>query len=205
MQPQQRTPEWYADRLGRATASKFKDIMAGENTAGYKNYRAELVVERLTGVPLPSFTSAAMQWGIDTEPLARLRYLLATKNQVQECGFFKFDDIMAGASPDGLVGKDGLLEIKCPNTATHLVSLRGGIPVTYFWQIVGQQWVTGRKWTDFVSFDPRLPDNAQLVITRVKRQDAAIEKLAAKVQKFLLSVDAEEAYVKNYGKEPTNE
>lgn len=201
MQPQQRTPEWYADRLGRATASRFKDIMAGENTAGYRNYRAELVVERLTGQRLPHITTMAMQWGIDTEPLARLRYLLATKNQVEECGFFKHDTLMAGASPDGLVGKDGLLEIKCPNPATHLQSLRGGVPSQYMWQVIGQLWITGRKWADFVSFDPRMPDNAALVITRMEASTVLINSLAVRVEKFLLSVDAEVEYVKNYGKD----
>lgn len=206
MQAAQRSPEWFSERLGRATASHFHDIMLGPAKAGYKNYRAQLVVERITGQPLPQITTAAMQWGIDTEPLARLRYTLATGNHVEECGFFKHTKLMAGASPDGLVGKDGTVEIKCPNTATHIQTLRfQAVPARYVWQVIGQQWITGKQWTDYVSFDPRLPDNAALVIIRVPRDQRTIDILATRVQQFLTEVDEEVKFVKNYGKEIPND
>lgn len=203
---QQRTDEWFEARLGRATASRFKDIMTtganGYVLAAVKNYRAELVVERLTGQKVETFTSAAMQWGIDTEPLARLRYLMATGNQTQECGFFSHKTLMAGASPDGLIGTEGLLEIKCPNTATHIETLRTGtIPKIYYWQVMGQLWITGRKWADFVSFDPRLPENAALFITRIKRDEDDITDLEDRVRNFLKTVDDEVIYITNYKKD----
>jgi len=195
----QRSPEWFQARLGKATASKFYDIYKGDRLAGWKNYRAELVVERITGNPAESFTSAPMQWGIDTEPLARLRYVLATKNQVEECGFFEHKSITAGASPDGLIGVDGGLEIKCPNSATHIQTLRTGkVPDMYMAQIQGGMWITDRKWWDYVSFDPRLPDNANLFIIRVNRDDIYIGSLETKIKQFLKEVDEECQFVKGY-------
>lgn len=195
----QRTDEWFAERLGRATASRFGAIMAGKHLAGYKNYRAELVIERLTGQKADSFTSKEMQWGIDTEPLAQLQYTLTTGRDIEECGFFAHKTIAAGASPDGLIGKDGLVEIKCPNSATHLETLRSGqIPNQYVAQVQGQLWVTGRKWADFESFDPRLPANADKIIIRVPRDDEYIKKLEAGVKEFLKTVDEEVKFVKSY-------
>lgn len=204
---QQRSDEWYQARLGKATASRFHDIMAtgynGKPLAGWKNYRAELVTERLTGTPFETYTSGPMQWGIDNEPLARLHYLLLTGNQVEECGFFEHPELAAGASPDGLINADGSLEIKCPNTATHIETLRtGAIPKMYFAQVQGQLWITGRKRADFVSFDPRLPDNAKIIIIPVERDDAYIEALEGKVKLFLREVEEEVEFVRNYGKKP---
>lgn len=203
---QQRTNEWYQARLGKATASRFHDIMStgynGKPLAGWKNYRAELVIERLTGTPFETFTSGPMQWGIDNEPLARLHYLLKTGNQVEECGFFEHDKLAAGASPDGLIGDDMGLEIKCPNTATHIETLRTNqVPKIYISQIQGQMWITGRKKVDFVSFDPRLPDSAKIIIIPVLRDDAYIEALEGKVRLFLREVDEEVEFINNYGKE----
>lgn len=200
---EQNSDEWFAARLGRATASRFYDVMttirSGE-PAARKNYRAELAAERLTGARQDSFTSSAMIWGTETEPLARLRYSLATGNEVEECGFFAHETIMAGASPDGLIGTDGLLEIKCPNSATHIATLRKqDVPYQYYWQVMGQIWITGRDWCDFVSFDPRMPPNAQLFIKRVFRDEERISDLESTVKDFLESVELEVNFIRNYG------
>jgi putative phage-type endonuclease len=202
VQAAQRTPEWYAARLGRATASKFSDVMA-KTRSGYSatrsNYRAELVAEILTGQQADQFTTAAMQWGIDNEPVARLQYELLTGNEVTETGFWLHDDLEAGASPDGFIGADGLIEIKCPNTATHLDTLvRRKIPRQYEAQVQGQMWVTGRQWCDFVSYDPRLPDNAQIFIVRIPRDALFIEELEAEVRGFTEEVKDLVEFVRNF-------
>ncbi len=199
---EQGTEEWHELRIGRATASRFKDVMttikSGESAAT-KNYRAELVAERLTGARVDNFKSAAMQWGNDYEDTARTMYELKSGNSVETCGFFAHDTLMAGASPDGLIGSDGLVEIKCPLTATHIETLRRqAVPYQYYWQVMGQMWITGRQWCDFVSYDPRLPENAQYVCIRVLRDKIAIEKLQMEVENFLESVDLEVNFIKNY-------
>lgn len=200
---EQRTSEWYEARLGKATASRFKDILAtlksGGESAARKNYRAELVVERLTGMPIERYRSAAMDWGTETEDLARLEYTLKTGNAVEEVGIFVHEKLAAGASPDGLVGKDGLVEIKCREVANHIQMLRSGeVSNDYTAQIQGQLWLTDRKWCDFISFAPELPENAQLFIKRVPRDEGYIKNLASEVTKFLAEVDAEVAFVKEY-------
>jgi putative phage-type endonuclease len=205
IEAEQRSPEWFEARLGKATASKFNDIMA-KTRSGYsasrKNYAAELVTERLTGTKDESFTSAAMQWGIDNEPVARLQYSLASGNDVEETGFWLHDELEAGASPDGFIDDDGLLEIKCPNTATHIDTLiKRKLPYQYQAQVQGQMWVTGRKWCDFVSFDPRLPENAQMIIVRVKRDDIYIAELETEIKDFMEEVRDLVEFVKTYNKE----
>lgn len=200
---EQRTQEWFEARLGKATASNFAAIMAkgrnGYELAARKNYRAQLVSERLTETKDESYSSAAMQWGVDTEETARLRYELRTGNEVTECGFYAHDKLLAGASPDGLIGDDGLVEIKCPNSATHIETLKKqNIPEQYKWQVLGQLWITGRKWCDFVSFDPRMPANAQVFITRIERDDEAINELESEVTTFLREVAAEVQFIENY-------
>lgn len=200
---EQRTEDWITARLGKATASRFGDIMArgrgSAESAARRNYKAQLVAERLSGNKEESFTSSAMAWGTDFEDTARLRYELRSGNEVQECGFYLHDTLEAGASPDGLIGDDGLLEIKCPNTATHIETLKlQEVPRQYFWQVHGQMWITGRQWCDFVSFDPRMPPNAQLFITRVHRDEDIIEDLQAQVTTFLREVEAEVQFIKNY-------
>lgn len=202
IQAEQRSDEWYKARLGRATASRFGDVLA-RTRSGYsaqrKNYKAELVVEILTGSHADFYSSAAMQWGTDTEPVARLNYMLATGNQVEETGFWVDDEIGAGASPDGFVGEDGLVEIKCPNTATHLETLeRKEVPYQYKAQVQGQMWVTGRKWCDFVSYDPRLPENAQMIIIHVERDEDYIKNLAEEVEQFMMEVVEQVEFVKSY-------
>lgn len=191
----QGSPAWFAQRCGKVTASRIADVMAttksGEAAARY-NYRAQLVVERLTGTVEPSFTNAAMQHGIDTEPLARMAYECETLNTVTTCAMIEHPKIaMAGASPDGLVDDDGLIEIKCPNSATHIETLLSRrAPSKYIPQMQWQMACTGRAWCDFVSFDPRMPADLQLFIVRVARDDELIAKYEAEVVKFLGEVDA---------------
>lgn len=202
---EQRSEAWFEARLGRPTASRFGDIIAYTRSgysASRKNYRAELVVQRLTQTIPETFTSSAMEWGVENEPVARLQYELETGNEVEDTSLWLHDEIEAGASPDGLVGKDGCLEIKCPNTATHLETLRSGkVPRQYVAQVQGQMWITDRQWCDFVSFDPRLPENAQIFITRVYRDDTYIQQLEHEIIEFLKEVEEEVEFVKSYRKE----
>lgn len=187
---EQRTEEWFAARLGRVTASRMSDVMARTKTgygAARANYMAELIVERLTGVKTERFSSAAMAWGTDTEPQARATYMLNTGRHVAEAGFDLHATIAdLGASPDGYVGNDGLIEIKCPNTATHLETLLNDtVPQKYLLQMQTQMACTGRAWCDFVSFDPRLPDEMQMWIKRVPRDPELIADIEAEATKFL--------------------
>lgn len=192
---EQRSPEWCAARIGKATASRVADLMA-KTKSGYSasraNYAAELLCERLTGERAESFTSAAMAWGTDTEPQARAAYAFLTDADVVEVGFIDHPSIpMFGASPDGLVGETGLVEIKCPNTATHIDTLLSEtVPGKYITQMQVQMACTGRAWCDFVSFDPRLPADLQLWVKRVPRDDEAIRAIEAEVQAFLSELDA---------------
>lgn len=191
---EQGSQEWFESRLGKVTASKVADIVA-KTKSGYStsraNYMAQLVVERLTGVKSETFTNSAMEWGTATEPLARAAYELKKGIMVDETGLIDHPTIaMSGASPDGLVGDDGLIEIKCPNTATHIdTMLSGEADKRYVCQMQWQLAVTGRQWNDFVSFDPRMPDNLQLFIKRVERDDELIKELEAEVVKFIAEVD----------------
>lgn len=190
----QQTPEWFAQRAGKVTASRVADVMAkvksGE-AAGRANYRAQLVAERLTGTAAESYSNAAMQWGTDTEPYARMAYEAATGNLVLETGFVLHPDIgFSGASPDGLIGNDGLVEIKCPNTATHIdYLLASTVPEKYKPQMAWQMACTGREWCDFISYDPRLPEDLRLFTVRYKREEDYIEELEAAVVQFLKEVD----------------
>lgn len=191
----QRTPEWFEDRLGKVTASCIYKVMARTKTgygADWANYHAQLVTERLTGVPADSYTNAAMQWGTDTEPQARAMYSFHAGQAADETGFHTHPRIgMSGASPDGLVGNQGLVEIKCPNSATHIATLTGsGIERKYLLQMQWQLACTERQWCDYASFDPRLPLEMQLHVQRVQRDDALIDEIEAEVVKFLAEVDA---------------
>lgn len=191
----QGTDEWRYARLGKVTASKIADVMAegrgGKPSATRANYIAQLVSERLTGVPYETFTSAAMQHGTETEAQARAVYTMNTGLAVQEVGFVPHPTIEgAGASPDGLVGDFGGLELKCPNTATHIATLRGAsIDGGYMKQVQFNMACTGRKWWDFASFDSRLPDEMQLHIRRVHRDEAAIADIEAVVRDLLAEVE----------------
>ncbi|MCX8748390.1 lambda exonuclease family protein [Snodgrassella sp. B3088] len=191
---EQRTDEWFAARLGKVTGSRIADVTA-KIKSGYaaarKNYMSQLLCERLTGVHESIFVNAAVQRGIDLEPKARSNYILLTGELVEEVGFINHPTIqMSGASPDGLVGHDGLLEIKCPNTSTHLDFIRTKKPKSeYMLQMQWQMVCTGRKWCDFVSYDDRLPKNLAFSSVRIFRDDEKIIELEAEVNKFLGELD----------------
>jgi putative phage-type endonuclease len=207
----QRTSEWFNERVGKVTASAIYKVMAKTKTgygADRANYAAQLVTERLTGVPSDSYSNAAMQWGIDTEPQARAMYSFHAGEEVIETGFHAHPSIaMSGASPDGLVGALGLVEIKCPNSATHIATLTGaGIDRKYLLQMQWQLACTEREWCDFASFDPRLPPEMQIHVERVRRDDALIEEIETEVRKFLGEVDATVADLRaRYLREHTTE
>lgn len=190
----QGSPEWFAARLGRVTASRVADVIAktksGPSTSR-ENYCVELALERLTGNRQESFSSADMKWGKEMEPLARAAYEARTGAIVDEVGMAAHPTIpMTGASPDGLVDSDGLLEIKCPKSATHASTLLSGKPDNkYITQMMWQMACTGRQWCDFASFDPRFPAPLQLFVKRIPRDDAKVAELEAEVVKFLAEVD----------------
>ena len=191
---EQGTVEWHLQRLGKVTASRVADVLSkgrsGES-AGRKNYRTELVVQRLTGAPGESFTNAAMEWGTANEPLARVAYEAEMGVFVNQVAFIDHPSIVHfGCSPDGLVGDEGLIEIKCPNSSTHIEYLTDDKPpAKYIPQMQCQMAVTGRKWCDFVSFDPRLPNDLQLFVVRLERDEEYIKAMEAEVEKFLSEVD----------------
>ena len=192
---EQRTAEWFQARLGKVTASRVADVIAKTKTgysASRENYMAQLVVERLTNTQAESFTNAAMEWGVANETFARAAYELKMGVMVDETGLVDHPTIpMAGASPDGLVGEDGLVEIKCPNTATHIDTLlTQTVPAKYITQMQFQMACTGRQWCDFVSFDPRMPQKAQIFIKRVLRDDSFIKEIESEIKKFLAEVSA---------------
>lgn len=195
---EQRSEEWIKIRLGRVTASRIADATAKTKSgwsASRANYMAELLSERLTGEPRDTFTNAAMQWGTDMEPQARRIYEFMEGVEVQEVGFVPHPTIgMSGASPDGLVGDLGLVEIKCPNTATHIETLLGAsIDGKYIKQMQWQMACTKRQFCDFVSFDPRLPERMQIHIQRVKFDPIVIDELEKDIVEFLAELDAKEA------------
>jgi len=189
----QRTEDWYAARLGKVTASRFRDAIAslksGAPAQAQRDYLTELVVERLTQQPIQRFQNAAMNWGTEQEPAARAAYERATGRIVEETGFVAHDTLMAGCSPDGLVDWDGLIEIKCPyGTAVHIETLLNGMPADHIPQVQGQMWITGREWCDFVSYDPRMPAELQLHVQRIQRDEAFIADLERRVTSFLAEV-----------------
>jgi putative phage-type endonuclease len=194
----QGSPEWLAIRVGKVTASRVADVVA-RTKSGYgasrANYMAELIAERLTGAPAEKFISAPMAWGTEKEPEARALYEFLTDAEVNQVGFVPHPTISdSGASPDGLVGDDGLVEIKCQNTATHIDTLLGqSIPAKYETQMQWQMACTGRQWCDFVSYDPRMPDSMRLFVCRETRNDAMIAELSEEVGKFLAELDAKVA------------
>jgi len=191
---EQRSEEWFAARLGKVTASKVADVIAKTKTgysASRENYMAQLICERMTGQKADSFTNAAMEWGTATEPLARAAYEAFKDVLVDEVGIIEHPFLpMCAASPDGLVSIDGMLEIKCPNTATHFDTLlTGKMPNKYMPQVQWQMACANRLWVDFVSFDPRAPEGLQLFVTRIERDDKYILELEAEVNKFLGELD----------------
>lgn len=193
MSAPQGTTEWKMERRGCATASRFADVLAtikfGE-AAARRNYRTQLVLERLTGEVADTFANGAMLHGTETEPQARAAFELATGLDVDEVGLIKRGEWI-GASCDGLVGDDAGLEIKCPNSSTHLETvLAGKMPPEHVAQVQGCMWVTDRARWHFVSYDPRFPQKLRLFHTVIERDEDYINKLAAEVEKFLAEVDA---------------
>lgn len=191
----QGSPEWLAARCGSLGASRVADALAKTKTgwgASRSNLMAALICERLTGQPQDTFTNAAMEWGTTQEPQARLAYEFQMNADVATTGLVRHPTIAGThASPDGLTKDIGLIEIKCPNTATHIETLLGeGIAGKYITQMQWQMACTGRKWCDFVSFDPRLPIDMQLFIQRVNRDDVAIAEMEIEVRKFLGELEA---------------
>jgi putative phage-type endonuclease len=191
----QGSEEWFAQRLGKVTASRVADVIA-KTKSGYstsrENYCVELALERITGARQESFSNDAMRWGTDNEPLARSAYEARTGYFVDEVPMIAHPVIaMSGASPDGLVGAKGLVEFKCPNSATHIKTLLAKKPDTkYVTQMMWQMACTDRQWCDFVSFDPRFPENLQLYVQRIERDDKAVSYLEQEVCDFLLEVEA---------------
>ena len=191
---EQRSPEWFASRLGKVTASRVADVIA-KTKSGYSasrdNYMAQLICERLTGQQGESFTNAAMTWGTETEPLARSAFEAYADVMVEEVGFVPHPSIeMSGASPDGLVGLFGMLEIKCPNPATHIDTLlTQTVPGKYITQMQWQMRCCERQWCEFVSFDPRLPQDLQLFVKRVEFDPEYVAMLEKEVIQFLAELD----------------
>ena len=190
---EQGSADWFALRCGKVTASRVADIVAKTKTgpaASRANYLAQLVAERLTGNVAESYSNDAMKWGTEKEPEARAAYEFFERSVVMPVGFVQHPSIeMSGASPDGLIGDVGLVEIKCPNTATHIETLLGrAVPGKYVTQIQWQLACTGRAWCDFVSFDPRMPEDMKLFTKRVARDDKVIAELEDAVRLFLAEV-----------------
>lgn len=198
MEIAQGTPEWHQLRLGKVTASRVADIMrkgkGGTVSLSRLRYMGELVAERLTGSPTSGFKSSDMEWGNQTEELARDAYAFYRDASLSEVAFVDHPNIgMTGASPDRLVGDDGLLEIKCPATHTHIETLLGAsIDPDYLTQMQWQMACTGRAYCDFVSFDPRLPESMRLFVQRVLRDVARIVELEQAVIAFLAELAAKE-------------
>lgn len=199
---EQKSPEWFAARCGRATGSRIADVVAKTKSgfsASRANYMAQLVVERMTGKVAESFTNSAMDWGNEQEPFARAAYEAYSSVLVDEVGMVEHPTVeMSGASPDGLVGDDGLVEIKCPNTSTHIDTLMDKeVPKKYYDQMQWQMACTGRSWCDFVSFDPRMPEGLQLFVKRVERNDEYIAELEGDVATFLQEVSSKVQHLKS--------
>ena len=187
---EQRTEEWFTQRLGKVTASRVGDVIAKTKSgpsASRDNYATQLVLERLTNKQGEFFTNAAMQWGTETEPMARQAYELKRGVFVDEVGFIDHPTIdMSGASPDGLVDKKGLVEIKCPESKTHMEYLMSGKPpAKYIPQMMWQMACTGREWCDFVSFDPRFPENLQILVVKVEYDPTYVKMLELEITQFL--------------------
>lgn len=198
---EQRTPEWYQARVGMFTASSAADMLAkiksGE-AAARRDLRMRLVLERVTGVAQENpYVNAEMQRGIEKEPDAVAAYEARTGNLIRPVGFVAHDTLKAGCSPDGIVGDfEGVVELKCPKSATHLHYLRsGGLPSDYLGQIMHALWITGAKWADFLSFDDRFPEPLQVFYVRVERDEEQIKSYELLTRMFLAEIDKEVAEV----------
>jgi hypothetical protein len=192
----QRSPEWFALRAGKLTGSAAKDMLASIKSgeaAARRDLRYKLIAERLSGQSQEDgYVNAAMQWGNDHEAEAVAAYEAATGNLVEAIGFVESDNLPVGTSPDGFVGQDGIVSIKCPKTATQIRYLREGVePLEHAAQNTHELWLTGRQWIDFASYDPRLPDGLRLFICRVTRTAGDLDAYGVKALAFLVEVDRE--------------
>ena len=204
---EQGTEEWFKERMGRCTASKFHHVRSSFGfSEGAKGYMLELIAERLTNVPTEGFDNADTRRGIEQEPYAKMNYTAKTLNIVEDIGFVKHKDtsILAGYSPDGFVGKEGTVEIKCVKKKVQLKTIFDGrnkknyCPEEHIVQIQGGMWITDRKWCDFVSYSPDLPDNLCLFISRVHRNDGLILAIERDIKYFLDEVNKEFKKFKKY-------
>jgi putative phage-type endonuclease len=200
----QRTEQWFEDRKGIPTASMFNAVMTAPRTKKDKeagklsdtafSYAVELVKQRLTG-EFTSVDSAATRWGSDHESFAIEAYQEVTNEKVLECGFVRHSDFDCGASPDGLIGLNGGVEIKCPfNSVNHIKTFHTGqVPSQYVAQVQGQMWVLNLDWIDFVSYDPRMPKHSKIKIIRVERDQEFIDRLEESIKSFTKFLDKLEA------------
>lgn len=202
---EQGTEAWFAARLGRPTGSVYSEVLAkgksGAPSVTRGNLIVKLALELVTGKQaMPTFKKTGpMLDGTEREPFARALYESSRGVFVDEVGFCQHDALFTGVSPDGMVGEDGLIEVKCPTEGVHRdYMLRTDEPPAYRAQIQGQLWVTGRKWCDFVSYHPEFPENAQLIVRRVLRDEAYIANLEAEIIKFNQEVEAEAEAIRNY-------
>jgi predicted phage-related endonuclease len=202
---EQRTPEWFAARAGRVTGSVAADMLAklksGGEPAARRDLRLQLAVETLTGTPMEAsgFVSPAMQRGIEAEPLARGRYEAETGNMVRTTGFVIREDLAVGCSLDGDIRNfEGILEIKCPKSATHCQYLKDKrLPPDYVAQVTHNLWVTGAKWCDFVSWDDRMPAGLDFFMVRVMRDEAVMAAYESDLRRFLAEVESEVGQLRN--------
>lgn len=203
----QGSDEWRRARAGSLGASRLHDAIARTKTgygASRANLMAELICERLTGVPAEKFISQAMQHGTETEPEARDAYCFYTGNTVEQVGLIRHPRIeQSHASPDGLIGDDGMLEIKCPQPAAHLETLTSQeIPARYITQMMWQMACTGRQWVDYVSYSPSFPENMRLFVKRIPRDDKRIAELESEIASFLLEMSVKLSQLNNlYGEQ----
>lgn len=182
---EQGSDEWLQMRAGKVTASNFSKVMAKGAGKTRKTYLYQLAAEILTSAPIETFKNAAMEWGNECEPQARAMYEFNEDVEVEEVTFIHGIEGV-GVSPDGLVGDNGMLEIKSPNTTTQIERyLSGKFPSTYKAQVQGQLWVAEREWEDFLSFDPRIEGKASYFKIRVERDDSYIRDLEVEVQIFI--------------------
>lgn len=205
---EQGSPEWKAARVGSLGASVVHEVVARTKSgwsASRANRMAALVIERLTGQAQDTYVNAAMLEGIEREPEARAAYQLETMTLVKRIGLVRHPSIQGThASPDGLVGERGLLEIKCPQPAAHLEVLEGGgVPSKYVIQMQWQMRCADRQWCDFVSFNPAFPEHMRLFVERCARDDAQIAQLESQVQAFLTELESKTAgLIARYGSAP---
>lgn len=191
---EQGSPDWHAIRCGKVTASRVADIMRKTKSgisASRAKYMGQLAAERLTGVVAPTFKSAAMEWGTQMEEEAANAYAFYRSAELVKVAFVDHPVIhMTGASPDRLVGSDGLIEVKCPDTHTHIETLLSrSIDADYITQMQWQMECTGRKWCDFISYDPRMPEHLSMFVQRVPFDPARVADMRLEVRRFLVELD----------------